>query len=473
MNYHSLWLLVKDYFLGGQGFTLAKNDIIGLHLEEGQLDFVCLTRTRGGWVPTRPSSALEPFGSVQEPAPWSLKQFLEWLTVFPLVEGNLFPKKRAIYLTLPRNRFFARDLQLPPMSMEDALASVQNSLSICCHLPLEEIYYDIHLCRAFQGDINALILYAPRKDMDEYITVFRETGHLDSLRGLFPVSFGMGAWLNLHNYSMPLGLIFPREGAYELAVYQKKGCLFSGTWPFSEGEKGGDLLISTVKAKFQGLGDNVFYFNNGGMPALPLPTTNCLEQLPFITENLAIAAASPALCGLQEVSVDGNPPRLKTFRPLRVVAPFMLVLILIISFLTCKASWDIGRQERNLSALTVEIHELKTNLEPMERDKRTLSKANRFLEDTDAFMKTKPRLFSHLNEIARCLPEGAWFSRFDLKNGVMTLNGESPDALKVIEALRSSIMFDQVNLKGSVNRNITGAERFSLIIKLKDHEIGK
>ena len=52
------------------------------------------------------------------------------------------------------------------MPMEDALSSVENSMSVSCHLPLEEIYYDIHLCRTNQGNINALILYAPRKDME-------------------------------------------------------------------------------------------------------------------------------------------------------------------------------------------------------------------------------------------------------------------------------------------------------------------
>jgi Tfp pilus assembly protein PilN len=462
--------LIKSYLSGGPGLTLGKREILGLYLEKEQLQYVCLTMTRKGWIPKQPGPTLEPSGCVQAPAPWSLKQFLEWLTVLPLVEGFSPSQKRSVYLALPRRHFSARDLQLPPMTMEDALVSVQNSLAVCCHLPLEDIYYDIHLCRTNQGNINALILYAPRKDMDSYLDIFRETGHLDSLKGLFPVSFGIGAWLNIQRYPMPLGLHLSQNGAYELAVYQKKGCLFSGTLPLSDGKQGVELLAATAKSKFQGLGDNIFYLDNGGTPGLPSPSTNRLARLPWITENLAVAAASPALAGQQEISIDGNPTRLTTLRSGRVLIPLILFLILIISLMTLHTDRNIARQEQNLRVLTTEISELQELLKPMEQDRKTLRKTNRFLQDINDFKKTRPRLFSHINEVARCLPEDTWFSYLDFQKGLATLRGESPDALRVVEALRSSGKFEQVNLRGSVTSNKTGAEKFSLTIKLKDHD---
>ncbi|MBW2142847.1 MAG: PilN domain-containing protein [Deltaproteobacteria bacterium] len=473
MNLNNLSLLTKDYFFGSPGSTLTGRDIIGLHLEKEKLHYVCLTRARGGWIPARPGPALEPLGSVEEPAPWSLKQFLEWLTVFPLVEGASAPRKLAVYLTLPRNCFSARDLQLPPMPMEDALVSVENSLPVCCHLPIEEIYYDIHLCRTIQGNINALIVYAARRDMDEYLDIFRETGHMDSLRGIFPVSFGIGAWLNIQRYPMPIGLILPQDSAYELAVFQKKGCLFSGTWPLSEGTEEGDLLAAAAKSKFQGLGENIFYLHNGGTPALPSPSPNRLDQLPLVAENPGMAAVAPAISGQQEISIDGTPPRLKTFQTVRLAVPLVLILILTIFLMTWNVKWGISSHQEDINILKAEIHELKKKLEPIEQNRTTFREAGRILEDTREFMKTKPRLFSHINEVARCLPGDTWFSHFDFKNRVMTLKGESPDALKVIEALRTSSMFGQVTLKGSVNRNKTGAERFSLTIKLKNNEADK
>lgn len=470
LDYHSLSLLIRNYLAGSPSLTLSRREFLGLHLEKDQLSYVCLTRARESWIPKQPGPTLEAFGEVQAPAPWSLKQFLEWLTLLPLTEDSSPSNQRSIYLTLPRNNFSARDLQLPPMTMDDALASVQNSLAVCCHLPLEEIYYDIHLCRTNQGSINALILYAPRQDMDTYLDIFRETGHLDSLKGLFPVSFGIGAWLNIQRYSMPLGLILSQNSAYELAVYQERGCMFSGTWPLSEGEQGGELLAATAKSKFQGLGDNIFFLDNGNTPSLPSPLTNRLDRLPGLRENLGVAAVAPALAGQQEISIDGGPTRLLAIRPKRIVIPLILIVILIISLMTLLANWNIARQEQNLSLLTTEITQLQEMLQPMEQDRRALRKTNRFLEDISDFKKTRPRLFTHINEVARCLPEDTWFSYLDFQKGLITLRGESPDALGVVESLRSSSMFEQVNLTGSVSKNKTGAEKFSLTIKLDNYE---
>lgn len=473
MNYHSLSRLAKDYFFGGPGPALAGRDVIGLYLEKEQLQYVCLAMSQDGWGPMSPGPALDPSGKVQEPAPWSLKQFLEWLSVFPLMEEASPPRKKAIYLALSRNNFSARDIQLPPMPMEDALSSVENSLSVSCHLPLEEIYYDIHLCRTTQGNINALILYAPRKDMDVYLDIFRETNLLDSLRGIFPVSFGIGAWLDLHLYSMPIGIVLPQDNVYELAVYQKGGCLFSGTWPVSEGKDGGEILSAAVKSKFQGLNDNIFHMGGDSAPHPPLPPPNYLDQMPSMTENLGIAAVAPVLAGRQEISIDGKPTQLRMFLPFRLVIPLVLLLILIMSLMYGKAKWDIAGLKEEHATLSVETDELKKELEPLEQKRKTLRKSTRFQKDIHAFMETRPRLFTLINEVAHHVPEGTWFSHFSYEKDAMTLKGESPDALETIESLRSSDLFDQIDLKGQVNRNPSGAERFSIIIKLKDNEADK
>jgi len=358
------------------------------------------------------------------------------------------------------------------MPEEDALVSVQNSLAICCHLPLEEIYYDIHLCRTIPGNVNALIFYALRKEMDVYLDIFRETGYLDSLKGLFPMSFGIGAWLNLQHYSMPMGLVLSEDSTSELAVYGEKGCLYSGTWPLTE-EDGGKLLTAAATSKFQGLGNNIFYLNNNATPALRPPLTNQLPNLPALNENPGLAAAAPALSGHQEIAVDGTPPRLRSFQTIRLMVPLVLALLLVISLTTFKLDWDISRQKKTLENLRNEMTDLEKELNPLERKNKTLRETDRLFLDTKAFIETKPRLFSTMNEVARLLPEDTWFSHFDFKDGLMTLRGEGPDALKAIEALRSSEMFAQVSLKGSVNRDKTGAERFSLTIKLKDNEADK
>ena len=470
MNYHSLSRLVKDYFYGGSGLALARRDLVGLYVEQEQLQYICLSMTPNGWTPKSPGPALEPFGIIQEPAPWSLKQFLEWLTVLPLVEESAASKKKAIYLTLPRNSFSARELQLPPMPMEDALESIQNSLSVTCHLPLDEIYHDIHLCRTPREHINALIFYAPRKEMDVYLDIFLETNLQDALKGLFPVSFGLGAWLDLQGYPMPMGLILSQENVYELTLYQEGGCLFSGTWPISEGTAAGEPLIDSIKTRFEITNNTVFHMVGDSTPQLPPPPADHLSQFPRITENMGVAAVAPSLAGHQNVSIDGSLPRLATFKPKRLFIPLVLAFLLFIGLMHGKAIWDISSLKEKKEALSSEIEMLEQKVAPLEQKRKILRKAQRSQKDIETFMETRPKLFTLINEVARRVPDGTWFSHMIYEKGTLTLKGQSPEAFKTLEALRSSTALGQVNLNGAVSKDRTGAERFSIVIKLKADE---
>ncbi len=438
---------------------MIRREILGLYLDKEQIHYACAKKSFVSLSPKRLSLTLKSSGIVYGPAFSVLKD---------LLKGFSPHKNRHIYLALPRSRFFARDLQLPPMTMEDALISVRSSLSIYCHLPLEEIYYDIHLCRTLQGGINALIFYALRKEIDPYLDIFKDMGHQNSLKGIFPVSFGVGAWLHLEGYPMPLGLILNHDEINELAVYGKKSCLLSMAWPFSEGEKEGEFLIETAKSKFQDLKDNIFYLNNEKSPVLPRPLRNRMGKLPNITENLGVAALSPVLSGWQQISIDGSPTKIKTIRPIKIIIPSVLAMVLIISFITWRTNRIILFQEKKVNSLKTEIRQLQKRLKPIEQKREALRKAKKFMEDIDDFIKTRPRLFSRINDVARLGPEGTWFSSFRFEKGVITMSGESKDALKVVESLRTSGLFEQVKLRGSVSRRKTGEERFSLTIKLRE-----
>ena len=433
-------------------------ELLGLYLEKDQLSYTCMKRTASGWSPKRPSPAAESSGTVYGPESSNLKGFLT---------DVLTPQKRRIYLALPRNRFFSRDMQLPLMPMEDALASVQSSLSILCHLPIDEIYHDIYLCNTSQDGIHVLVFYAHRKDVDVYFDIFQDTGHLDFLKGIFPVSYGIGAWLYLQQYQVPMGLIFSQDGAEELTVYHSKGCLSSVSWPLSGGEEECDRLLGVAKAKFPELNGRIFYLTGEDSPVLPPPTKNRFEKLATISENLSVAALAPALSGRQQISVDANSTKIKRVRLRWIIIPLVLALFLLVGFLTWRADQMVLRQEQSVKALENRVLQLRKRLEPVEQSRLVLKKAKKVIQDMDDFMGTKPRLYSHVNDIARLVPDGTWFSNFSFEKGVITVKGESGDALKVVESLRSSGLFDQVKLIGSVSRTKSGAERFKLTIELK------
>ena len=120
--------------------------------------------------------------------------------------------------------------------------------------------------------------------------------------------------------------------------------------------------------------------------------------------------------------------------------------------------------------MKTQTQQLQQQIRPLEKTRDALKKTKSLSDDIEDFIRLRPRLFTCFNEIARLIPEGTWFSRSSFQGAELTLQGQSKDALKVMESLRTSPLFDQVKLVGSVSRSPSGTEQFSLTIRLKDVE---
>jgi Tfp pilus assembly protein PilN len=127
-------------------------------------------------------------------------------------------------------------------------------------------------------------------------------------------------------------------------------------------------------------------------------------------------------------------------------------------------------QEQKAVRLKEEVKQLRQKIRPLEQDWEKLKKTKDFYKSMDEFLKTRPQMYSQINEIARLSPEGTWFSRFTFQGDEMTLQGQGPDGLKVIESIRTSTLFEQVKLIGSVSRSPSGVEQFSISVKLEKEE---
>jgi Tfp pilus assembly protein PilN len=411
-----------------------------------------------GTAPKSPFPGMEPFGVVPGSDQSSLKAFLEGIS------GRT---SYSIYLALPRALFFARNIRLPMLHPEDALLSVQNSLMRYCHLPLEEIYYDVHFSSMKNG-MNALLFYASRRKIDPYLGVFDETGMRPFLKGVFPVSYGVYAWLALQRYPRPLGLILPADDtACELAYYGEEGFLYSGMSPHVDNHPDAISFPDDLGDESTGLEGNVFWMGHGGGPVLPPPQKNRLGRTPLPAKNMGVAAVSPPLSGKQEISLDGTPTRLKYFRPAKVVIPLIVALALGMGLFTWQADRENARKTRELVALKEQVAHLRKRIQPLQRDLEALKKSSQFMNNIDAFMESRPNLYTVLNKVAELVPDGTWFSNCSFERGVITLRGTSSDAVKVLETLRKSGLFTQVKLLGSVSRQRTGQERFGLSLEVK------
>jgi Tfp pilus assembly protein PilN len=436
---------------------LASRGLLGIYLDKDSLQYVFVKKGMLGLTTRAPFSGMEPFGEV----PGSGHSFLR--TFLQKISGRT---RCSIYLALPRDLFFARKVRLPPIFIEDALLSIQNNLSKYCHLPLDEVYHDVHFSSVKNG-INALIFYAPRRKIDPYLQVFEETGMRPLLKGLFPLSFGIHAWLDIQRYAYPIGLMLPTQGeTCELALYAKEGFLYSGISPRSNSNPDEVSFPGNLNGDSKEWEGKIFWLNRGE-PVLPLPSKNRFGKAPLITENMGVAAVAPALSKKQEISLDGRPTRLKYFHPAKVIIPLIFVLVLGMAFLTWQANKRNSMKKRELLALNEQVQRVKKQVQPLQKDLEVLKRSSQFITNIDSFMASRPNLYTVLNKVAELVPENTWFSNCTFDRGIITLRGTSGDAVKVLDALRKSGLFSQVKLLGSVSRANTGQERFGLSVTLK------
>ncbi len=435
--------------------------LIGLYLEES-LYYACVKKSFTGVIPKSPCPGLQPFGIINGTSISCLRDFLEKLTL---------SKRIAIYLSLPRTLFFVRQINLPSIPLDEALLSIENNLEIYSHLPLEKIYYDVHLCKRKENGINALIFYAERKQIDRYLNVFDETGTRKFLKGIYPVSYGLQAWFSLQKYAFPFGVVLRlKSGHREVAFCSQEGLLSSMLLEPFESTK--DVGIDEVWSKLGLEKDTKYLFSledlDLGKSGISKKSAKIFKSLPPVSENLAVASLSPPLAKYQKISLDGSPPRIKQFRLDLVIIGLTVFLIFVGSFLTWNVKRQISIKDSEIVRLEKEIKELKKKVEPLRQEYDLLQKAEKIASDVNSYIVARPDLYGIINEIARLVPEGTWFSYFSYEKNTIHLRGISQDALKVIEALRKSDKFDQVKLAGSVSRNREGKESFTLTITLKE-----
>jgi Tfp pilus assembly protein PilN len=437
---------------------LANKGLLGIYTDKDSFQYVFVKKGMFGLTTRSPFPGMEPFGEMTGSGHSLLKTFLQ------KISGRA---RCRIYLALPRDLFFARNIRLPPIFIEDALLSVQNNLSKYCHLPLDEVYYDVHFSSIKNG-INALIFYASRRKIDPYLQVFEETGMRSFLKGLFPLSFGIHAWLDIQQYTYPIGLMLPAQNkTCELALYAKEGFLYSGVIPRSNSNPDEVSFPGIPDGESMELEGKIFRLGRGGEPVLPPPPKNRCGKAPLLTENMGMAAVAPSLSRKQEISLDGRPTRLKYFHPAKVIVPLILVLAFGMAFLTWQASKRNSAKTKELLALQEQVQEMKKQVQPLQKNLEVFRRSNQFIANIDSFMSSRPNLYTVLNELAELVPQGTWFSNCSFERGTVTLRGTSSDAVKVLESFRKSGLFSQVKLIGAVSRVKTGEERFGLSMTLK------
>lgn len=439
---------------------MLTTELIGIYIESEQLQYACLHRRIGSWRFRAHAAGQAPWNTLKGPGIALLREFLT-----PLKPS----RQRKIWLSLPRERVFLRNFNLPAMPLEDALEAARNMLPIFCHLPPDELYYDIQLNRPNRQRVEGLLYYAARRDVDVYTAIFRETGHLNSLGGIFPFSVGMGAYLLCQGYPPPLAVLTRQEAWQELALYNQTGLCFSVSWPAREADVERPRALALAKQFWPETAFELQGLNEPDLPPLAAPPGPRLPQTPAVADNRALAALSVPLTRQQPISLDGRPVRLKYLPLWKIVTPLVVLLVVFLTLWTHQTYQAATRQEFRARQLRAQIQNIQEEVQPLEQQRAAILQSQELIQDINDFMRDRPHLYDAINEIARLVPGDTWFSNFGFREGTITMSGFSSDALRTLEQLRTSSLFEDVALQGTVSRTRAGQEQLSITMTLIPH----
>jgi len=184
-------------------------------------------------------------------------------------------------------------------------------------------------------------------------------------------------------------------------------------------------------------------------------------------ENLGCAAVAPVINGMQQVNLDQNPPKIKLFKPMKVLFPVFGLLAAFVVYMSLIVQNERSDKQAALAEVKQQIAEINREIDPILEAKKALQQAAEYKEDVEDFISTKPPLFTYINDLAEIVPENTWFAHLSYKPGIISMQGQGDDVLKVVEALRASGKYKEVKLQGSVSRTKEGKDNFRIDLILK------
>lgn len=439
---------------------MINKKIMGIYADRDSLHYVSLVKGISGYALKSPGHGHSPHETRRGNGYALLRTFLADLPV---------DSSMAIYVALPRSEVFLREVRLPVMPVEDALMSIKNSLAIYSHLDPDSIYYDVIISERNGGAFHALLVYAAKDEMEKYRKLFAETGHSASLKGLFPLSYGVSALLDYGTEPHSALFSLVQEDIVEIFARSGRTLIFSMSCSVdAEDEK--EMILNAAQSQFPHLKDMVNELSSETTTIAESGKSRQTINLPPFKTNHASAAVAPLITRIQQISLDEQPVKINIIHPFRYIIPFLCILAVILYFVTDNINTRNIEAEGELSQISQQVKLLENQLEPLQNKIDTLKKASRFKTDVEDFMQTRPALYTVINEIATLIPDGTWFANFTFNEGEITLRGTGTDALKTVESLRSSNIFDNVMLRGSVNRRPNGDENFTLVVGMKSQK---
>ncbi|MGR9091470.1 MAG: PilN domain-containing protein [Gammaproteobacteria bacterium] len=153
-------------------------------------------------------------------------------------------------------------------------------------------------------------------------------------------------------------------------------------------------------------------------------------------------------------------------------APYLLRFALFLTWMALIAAIP-GKQvfetERAIAALAAQERHALADIRDLQNIR---AEHQRIVEQREFFARREAPdipVVAILDELTKLLPDGTWVERLDLKNGAMTMTGESDQASEVPGIIEGSPRFFAPRFSSPVTRNNgTGKDRFQIVFNLDD-----
>uniref|UniRef100_A0A832EEA3 Uncharacterized protein n=1 Tax=Desulfacinum infernum TaxID=35837 RepID=A0A832EEA3_9BACT len=435
---------------------IGRRKLLAIFYSEERLDYLSLVKGVRGWRVAGDLEGLPPHSAGAAGGVRSLEELL----------SRIAPQKsRHLHIGLAAQQVFFRDVLLPAMGLEEAVEAVRHAVPVACHLPMHDIFADVRLHRLRDKTIQGLVAYTPKKAVEGLLSVVAETGHEESLHGLFPVCLGWVAWLR-QAVPEPSGVVCQDGGRPVLVAMDGAGRVHVVPQPEAAG---GDAQVPTLTSVAASLGISAEQlFSSNGNPYAPASLENTLMAgWPHPGDNLASLTAAAAVASPFDFCLDGRAPRVRIFHPAKIVVPWIVLLAVTAWGLSVENHRKVEKLERKIQRVTATTRELEQQLEPLKKNVEEMKRVQTLLSGAAGFMEQRPKFYSFFNDLAERAPEGTWVSNVNFGDGQFVMQMVSPESLKTLEALRASPFVKEVQLRGAVNRRQDGKETFQVSIELK------
>ena len=157
-------------------------------------------------------------------------------------------------------------------------------------------------------------------------------------------------------------------------------------------------------------------------------------------------------------------PRIANWSLGAVIATILLMMTFLPLF---TASAAITRLESETGKLSKQAKEV----EALREENEKLTRKSSFLQDKKF---TEPAMVDMLEELSQLIPDATWLDGLQYRDHRVVIQGHSPSASTLIEALETSAYFGKVNFLSPVTKDISnGLERFQISFEVTNGRFTK